>query len=63
MRKEGEKVTQEELRKIYKERLVAEKQSYIAKQVKINPAILSRFKNGQIDLYPELFERLKNYLV
>lgn len=56
-------MTQEELREIYKERLVAEKQSYIAKQVNIDQAVLSRFKTGKIDLYPELFERLKNYLI
>lgn len=55
-------MTQEELRKLYKERLTKEKQCYIAKEVKIDGGVLSRFKNGKIDLYPELFEKLENYL-
>ena len=55
-------MTQEELRKLYKERLTKEKQCYIAKEIKIDGGVLSRFKNGKIDLYPELFENLENYL-
>ena len=61
-KKEREKMTQEELRKLYKERLTKEKQCYIAKEIKIDGGVLSRFKNGKIDLYPELLEKLENYL-
>lgn len=61
-KKERDKMTQEELRKLYKERLTKEKQCYIAKEIKIDGGVLSRFKNGKIDLYPELFEKLENYL-
>lgn len=55
-------MTQEELRKIYNDRLEEGKQSYIAKKVNIDGSVLSKFKNGKIDLYPELFEKLKEYL-
>lgn len=61
-KKGGTKVTQEELRSFYKERLEREKQKYISKIVKIDSSILSRFKTGKIDLYPDLFSRLENYL-
>lgn len=61
-KKERDKMTQEELRKLYKERLTKEKQCCIAKEIKIDGGVLSRFKNGKIDLYPELFEKLENYL-
>lgn len=56
-------MTQEELRSLYKERLEREKQTYISKMVKIDPSILSKFKTGKIDLYPNLFERLEDYLL
>ena len=56
-------MTQEELRERYKERLTREKQNYIGKAVKINPVTLSNFKNGKLDLYPELFARLEAYLL
>ena len=56
-------MTQEELRGIYKKRLEREKQTYISKMVKIDPSILSKFKTGKIDLYPNLFERLEDYLL
>lgn len=56
-------MTQEELRERYKERLKREKQNYIGKAVKINPVTLSNFKNGKLDLYPDLFARLENYLL
>lgn len=56
-------MTQEELRKIYKQRLVREKQSYISKAVDIDGSILSKFKTGKIDLYPHLFEKLETYLL
>lgn len=56
-------MTQEELREIYKERLKREKQSYISKIVKIDPSILSKFKTGKFNLYPDLFNRLEAYLL
>lgn len=55
-------MTQEELRTAYKERLKKEKQIYISKKVGIHSSVLSRFKVGKIDLYPELFLRLEEYL-
>lgn len=57
------RVKQEELRSLYKERLEREKQAYISKMVKIDPSILSKFKTGKIDLYPDLFSRLEAYLL
>ena len=59
----GARVTQEELRSLYKKRLEREKQTYISKMVKIDPSILSKFKTGKIDLYPNLFKRLEHYLL
>lgn len=56
-------MSQEELRETYKQRLVKEKQSYISKIVKIDASILSKFKTGKIDLYPDLFSRLEAYLM
>ena len=55
-------MTQEELRKLYCDVIEKGKQCYIAKQTGINPAVLSRFKNGEINLYPHLFEKLEKYL-
>ena len=54
------RVTQEELRNLYKERLKREKQTYISEMINISPSILSKFKTGKFDLYPNLFERLKD---
>ena len=54
---------QEELRELYKERLQREKQGWIAKQTNITQNILSQFKNGRMNLYPHLFERLEAYLI
>lgn len=56
-------MTQEELRETYKQRLEKEKQSYISRIVKIDASILSKFKTGKIDLYPDLFCRLEAYLM
>lgn len=53
---------QEELRQMYKERTKKEKQCYISKQTNICVSALSQFKNGKIDLYPELAKRLEKYL-
>lgn len=62
LRERGEKMTQEELRELYNERLEKEKQTYISKVIGINGSILSKFKNNKINLYPALFEKLENYL-
>lgn len=56
-------LTQDELRKFYCERLEREKQCYIAQQVGINAAVLSRFRHEKIDLYPHLFAKLEAYLL
>lgn len=61
-KKEGNKVTQEELRTMYCKRLAREKQCYIAKETGISKSVLSKFRNNKIDLYPYLFERLEAYL-
>lgn len=55
-------MSQEELRELYCNRLKCEKQCYIGEQTGINPAVLSQFKNGHIDLYPYLFDKLEAYL-
>ena len=60
--KEGERLKQEELRELYRNRLKSEKQCYIAKQTGINVSVLSQFKNGHIDLYEHLSEKLEAYL-
>lgn len=61
-KKEGERLKQEKLRELYCNRLKREKQSYIAQQTGINPAVLSQFKNGHIDLYEHLAVKLESYL-
>lgn len=61
--KEGEKLNQTELRELYRNRLKCEKQCYIAEQTGINAAVLSQFRNGHIDLYDYLFEKLEAYLL
>lgn len=62
----GEEVvqmTQEELRKRYNKCLEREKQTYISKVTGIDNALLSKFKNNKIDLYPNLFLKLEKYLL
>lgn len=61
--KEDEKLNQTDLRELYRNRLKCEKQCYIAEQTGINAAVLSQFKNGHIDLYDYLFEKLEAYLL
>lgn len=56
-------MTQEELREMYRKRLEREKQCYISKVTKINGGVLSQFKTGKINLYPDLFSRLEQYLI
>lgn len=60
--KEAEKLTQEELRNLLRERAQKEKQIYIANVTGIDKDVLSRFKLGKIDLYPHLFTKLEAYL-
>ena len=55
-------MTQEELRKLYNERLIREKQTYIAKVTHINQSLLSQFRKGRMELYPKYFNNLKVYL-
>lgn len=62
IRKWGEQMTQEELRELYNDRLEKEKQTYISKVTGIDGAILSKFKNNRINLYPALFAKLEDYL-
>lgn len=56
-------MSQTELRELYRSRLKCEKQCYIAEQTGINAAVLSQFKNGHIDLYDYLSEKLEAYLL
>lgn len=55
-------VTQEELRQMLSDRYQKGTQAYISKETGINKDILSRFKTGKIDLYPDLFNKLVTYL-
>lgn len=55
-------MSQEELRKLYIERLKKEKQNYISEVTGISETVLSKFKNGKIDLYLYLSTRLEKYL-
>ena len=56
-------MSQTELRELYRKRLKSEKQCYISEQTGINVSVLSQFKNGHIDLYDYLFEKLQSYLL
>ncbi len=55
-------MTQVELREMLRKRLEREKATYICKTIGMNKNTLSSFKNGKIDLYPHLFEKLEAYL-
>lgn len=55
-------MTQEELREALNNRLIREKASYICSVTGINKDVLSKFKNGKIDLYDYLFEKLEAYI-
>lgn len=55
-------MTQVELREMLRKRLEREKAIYICKTIGMNKNTLSSFKNGKIDLYPHLFEKLEAYL-
>lgn len=56
-------MTSEELRNAYNIRLKREKQKYISEATGISTSTLSKFRNGQFDLYPHLAEKLENYLL
>lgn len=55
-------MTQEELRQMLIDRYQKGTQAYISRETGINKDILSRFKTGKIDLYPDLFNKLATYL-
>ena len=55
-------LTQDELRKMYRERTIREKQTYISKVTRINASFLSQFAHNKIDLCPACFKRLQDYL-
>ena len=54
-------MTQDELRNLLIEHTRKGTQQYISEQVKIDRSTLSKFKNGKIDLYPDLFQRLCDF--
>ena len=55
-------LTQDDLRKMYRERTIREKQTYIAKVTRITGSLLSQFAHDKIDLCPAFFKRLQDYL-
>lgn len=62
MTKEGELMTQEEVRELLIKRVESEKQTYIAKQIGVPKQVLSAFKLGKKELYPKSLEKLESYL-
>lgn len=54
--------SQEEVREKLKERVIREKQSYIARQIGVPRQVLSAFKLGKKELYPESLKALADYL-
>lgn len=61
-RKEVAVVTQDEVRAKLKERVKREKQTYIASQIGVSKQVISDFKLGRKDLYPEYLIALNEYL-
>lgn len=55
-------MTQEEVRELYRKRTEREKQCYISKVTNINSSILSMFKSGRLNLYPDQLNKLEKYL-
>lgn len=55
-------ITQEQVRTKLIEKLVQGQQKYIAKQINIPYQVLSNFKTGKRDLYPESLQALNEYL-
>ena len=62
MTKEGELMTQEEVRELLIKRVESEKQTYIARQIGVPKQVLSAFKLGKKELYPESLAKLEEYL-
>ena len=62
MTKEGELMTQEEVRELLIKRVESEKQTYIARQIGVPKPVLSAFKLGKKELYPESLAKLEEYL-
>lgn len=63
MTKEGELMTQEEVRELLIKRVESEKQTYIAKQIGVPKQVLSAFKLGKKNLYPESLAKIEAYLI
>lgn len=63
MTKEGELMTQEEVRELLIKRVESEKQTYIARQIGVPKQVLSAFKLGKKELYPESLAKLEEYLL
>ena len=55
-------ITQEEVREKLKERVEREKQVFIANQIGVSKQVISDFKMGKKDLYPEHLMKLNEYL-
>ena len=55
-------ITQEEVREKLKERVEREKQIFIANQIGVSKQVISDFKMGRKDLYPEHLIKLNEYL-
>ena len=55
-------ITQDDVREKLIRKMQEGQQQYIAKQIGIPKQILSNFKTGKRDLYPESLEALNNYL-
>jgi len=55
-------VTQEQVREKLIKRVECEKQTYIANQIGIPKQVLSSFKLGKKELYPESLQALSEYL-
>lgn len=55
-------INQEEIREKLIKRVEREKQSYIANQIGVPKQVLSAFKLGKKNLYPESLLALKQYL-
>lgn len=61
-RKEVAMCTQDEVREKLRERVKREKQTYIANQIGVSKQVISDFKLGRKDLYPEHLIALNEYL-
>lgn len=61
-RKEVAMITQDEVRAKLKERVKREKQTYIASQIGVSKQVISDFKLGRKDLYPDHLIALNEYL-